>query len=88
MKKIYFLFLCFIFASIQIVSAQCSDFVMVGTAMYVGDCIEMTQATTSQVGCAWQPDKYDFTKTIDVEIAANFGDMNGGADGICMIFSD
>lgn len=54
--------------------------------MYDGDCLQMTVDSPSQAGCAWQPDKYDFSEPIDVEISANFGTDNGGADGICMVF--
>ena len=72
-------------------NSQC-EFQMIGSAQYVdlngSECIQLTQTLTNQQGAAWLIDQFDFDHPIDFAMTANFGDMDGGADGLCMVFHD
>ncbi len=63
------------------------DFIAFADATIVGECIELTQNTTNQQGCAWFQNPIDFTMPFSHEMTANFGTLNGsGADGICLVY--
>lgn len=51
------------------------------------DCYQLTVEQTGQKGCVWDPDLVDFSSVIDVEATLYFGDNDGGADGICLVFA-
>lgn len=51
------------------------------------DCYQLTVEQAGQKGCVWDPDIVDFGSVIDVEATLYFGDMDGGADGICLVFA-
>ena len=63
----------------------------VGTAFYEpqnGDysCIQLTADANTQAGCAWQSELVDFSQPIITAVTVNFGDNDGGADGLCMVY--
>lgn len=71
---------------IQTISAI-PDFIAFADATIVGDCIELTQNTNTQQGCAWYQNPIDFTLPFSHEMTANFGTLDGnGADGICLVY--
>lgn len=51
------------------------------------DCYQLTEEQAGQRGCVWDPDLVDFSSVIDVEATLYFGDNDGGADGICLVFA-
>lgn len=63
------------------------DFIAFADATIVGDCIELTQNTGGQQGCAWFQNPIDFTMPFSHEMTANFGTTDAnGADGICLVY--
>jgi gliding motility-associated-like protein len=63
----------------------------VGTAFYnpMGadySCIQITNAQNSQLGCAWQSELVDFSQPFTNEVTVYFGNNDGGADGLCMVY--
>ena len=62
--------------------------ILVGTASNNGDCVQLTTATNTQLGCAWDSDQHDMTQTFEKVFVLNFGTNNGGADGITVGFQN
>ena len=83
------LFLLLFISTSYTLSAQC-EFETVGTAEYINqngqECIQLTVEEPTQIGCAWLTKPFDFNFPIDYSMTAHFGSMDGGADGICMVF--
>ncbi len=50
------------------------------------DCVQLTVESTSQVGCAWDPQQVDMSQPYDMTFELYFGTSNAGADGICWVF--
>lgn len=51
------------------------------------DCWRLTTEGPTQKGCIWDNSTVNFGSPIDVEATVLFGDSDGGADGICMVFA-
>ena len=65
----------------------CEDeFILSGTATLQGECIRMTANTGSQLGCAWFHEETDFSMPFTHTMTVNFGNNDGGADGICLVY--
>ncbi|MBR9922938.1 MAG: hypothetical protein GYB31_19095 [Bacteroidetes bacterium] len=65
------------------------NMVPVGTAVQTAvNCIQLTANTTGQGGCAWEPAPIDFTQPFTNTMTLNFGNNDGGADGICMVYQN
>lgn len=66
------------------------DYCLVGDATPTGtdDCIQLTENTTSQQGCAWSGTPFDFTSDFDTEFTVNLGSSDGGADGVCFVIQN
>ena len=62
--------------------------ILVGTASNNGDCVQLTTATNTQLGCAWDSEQHDMTQTFEKVFVLNFGTNNGGADGITVGFQN
>ncbi|MDF1694494.1 MAG: gliding motility-associated C-terminal domain-containing protein [Saprospiraceae bacterium] len=63
------------------------DFLAFADASIVGECIQLTQNTGNQQGCAWYQNAIDFTMPFSHEMTANFGTTDAnGADGICLVY--
>ncbi len=62
--------------------------ILVGTASNNGDCVQLTTAVNSQLGCAWDSEQHDMTQTFEKVFVLNFGTNNGGADGITVGFQN
>lgn len=63
------------------------EFLLSGTAVQQGDCIQLTSSSISQQGCAWLNTPVDFSQPFTHNMSANFGTVDGsGADGICLIY--
>jgi gliding motility-associated-like protein len=62
--------------------------ILVGTASNNGDCIQLTTATNTQLGCAWDSEQHDMTQTFEKVFILNFGNNDGGADGITVGFQN
>lgn len=62
--------------------------VLVGTASNSGNCLQLTTAVNNQLGCAWDSEQHDMTQTFEKVFVLNFGNNNGGADGITMGFQN
>ncbi|MFK8005665.1 MAG: gliding motility-associated C-terminal domain-containing protein [Saprospiraceae bacterium] len=62
--------------------------VLVGTASNNGNCVQLTTATNTQLGCAWDSEQHDMTQTFEKVVVLNFGTNNGGADGITLGFQN
>ncbi|MFK7776300.1 MAG: gliding motility-associated C-terminal domain-containing protein [Saprospiraceae bacterium] len=62
--------------------------VLVGTASNNGNCVQLTTATNTQLGCAWDSQQQDMTQTFEKVFVLNFGTNNGGADGITVGFQN
>lgn len=63
------------------------EFLLSGTAVQQGNCIQLTASTTAQQGCAWLNTPVDFSQPFTHNMSANFGVVDGsGADGICLIY--
>jgi len=72
---------------------QGDEYITIGTAFYNPinqdfSCIQITDDGNTQLGCAWQPDPIDFSEPFSVTYTAFFGNNDGGADGICMVFQN
>lgn len=52
----------------------------------MGGCIELTPDETGQSGCAWLDTPIDFNEPFTHTMSASFGDDDGGADGICLVY--
>ncbi|MEM6964338.1 MAG: gliding motility-associated C-terminal domain-containing protein [Bacteroidota bacterium] len=61
---------------------------LVGTATNSGNCIQLTSAINTQLGCAWDSNQEDMTQVIEKIVVLNFGNNNGGADGITLGFQN
>ena len=61
---------------------------LVGTASANGDCVQLTTAVNSQLGCAWDSNQHDMTQIFEKVLELNFGTNNGGADGITVGFQN
>lgn len=61
-----------------------------GTATPTGvdDCVQLTEATNGQGGCAWSATPFDLTANIDVEFSVNVGSDDGGADGVTFVIQN
>ncbi len=62
--------------------------VLVGTANNNGNCVQLTTAVNTQLGCAWDSEQHDMTQTFEKVFVLNFGTNNGGADGITVGFQN
>lgn len=51
------------------------------------ECYRLTEAQNSQRGCVWDPQTVDLSGPVFAQATLYFGDNNGGADGICLIFA-
>lgn len=61
---------------------------LVGTATNNGDCIQLTAAINTQLGCAWDSEQHDMTQSFEKIFVLNFGTNDGGADGITVGFQN
>lgn len=78
-------FLLSTFAHAQ--TLTCDDsFLVNGNATLMGECIQLTSNATGQQGCAWFHEQTDFSQPFTHTMTANFGNNEGGADGICLIY--
>ncbi len=50
-----------------------------------GSCYELTAARNWQLGSVWYADKLNLSKDFDLEFELNFGNNDGGADGILFV---
>lgn len=50
-----------------------------------GDCYELTPDLPWKLGSVWYSDKIDISKDFDLEFYLNFGNRDGGADGIVFV---
>ncbi|MFY0644361.1 MAG: gliding motility-associated C-terminal domain-containing protein [Bacteroidia bacterium] len=65
------------------------DYFANGTAQYQGgDCYQLTSAVNWENGSVWYTDKIDLKKDFDLEFYMNFGNMDGGADGIVFVLQN
>ena len=62
------------------------DFTAFSDALIVDDCIELTQSSQGQQGCAWYQNLIDFSQPFSHTMTANFGSSDLGADGICLVY--
>jgi hypothetical protein len=64
------------------------EYTLVGNATSTSpfDCVELTQNTTNQRGCAWQRNTVlDFGADFTYDLTVNLGSDTGGADGLCFV---
>ena len=54
----------------------------------MSNCIQLTEQTTGQVGCAWYPEEVDFNEPFEHEFNIYLGTVQGqaGADGMAIIY--
>lgn len=72
---------------VQTQTLTCDDsFLVNGSATLMGECIRLTSNATGQQGCAWFHEQTDFSQPFTHVMTANFGNNDGGADGICLIY--
>lgn len=50
-----------------------------------GSCYQLTGASNWQLGSVWYADKLDLSEDFDLEFELNFGNNDGGADGIVFV---
>jgi len=62
------------------------EFILSGDASNQADCIQLTADEFNQSGCAWLNSPVDFSMPFTHTMTANFGDDDGGADGICLVY--
>ena len=63
------------------------EFLLSGTAVQQGSCIQLTANAPGQQGCAWLNTPIDFNQPFTHSMSANFGTVDGsGADGMCLIY--
>lgn len=61
----------------------------VGNAQYTAaNCVQLTNSTISQMGCAWDPVQINLNLPFDQTFNFNFGNDDAGADGICWVFQN
>jgi gliding motility-associated-like protein len=71
------------------VAAATLNLQTVGSAFSTGpDCVQLTNNSTSQTGCAWDPTQADFSQPFSNNVVINFGNNNGGADGATMTYQN
>lgn len=59
----------------------------VGSASQAGiNCVQLTPNANTQVGCAWNPQLVNFSQPFTHSYLFNFGNNNGGADGISLVY--
>lgn len=63
------------------------EFLLSGTAVQQGNCIQLTASAQDQQGCSWLNTPIDFSQPFTHNMSASFGTVDGsGADGICLIY--
>lgn len=63
------------------------SFIPSGTAVAIGDCIQLTGNATAQNGCAFLDSPIDFSEPFAHTMTASFGNIDAnGADGICLVY--
>lgn len=85
--RVVLLLLCCCLNGLLFAQLTCDDeYALVGDATVDGTCFEMTTETAGQSGCAWFLTEQDFSMPFTVSAGLSFGDMEDGADGICLVF--
>jgi len=52
------------------------------------NCIRLTSAIPTQLGCAWYPEEVDFSEPFTYEFSVYLGNNEAGADGMCIVFQN
>jgi gliding motility-associated-like protein len=86
MKALYIFLFLFIGFSLSAQIPCNGEFLTTGTAVEIGDCIQLTSNTTGQQGCTWLNTPVDFSMPFTHTMVMNFGNSDAGADGICLVY--
>ncbi len=71
----------------EILETQNLNFLPYFDATTLGDdCIQLTTETTGQHGCTYYENQIDFAQPFTHTMEMSFGDNDGGADGICLVY--
>ncbi len=84
----YTVFLVFFLFTFQFhfIYAQTS---VLGSAQSLGEgCYQLTEAVSTQNGAVWFEDQINLNNDFDINLVMNFGNDDGGADGMCFVLQN